>query len=262
MPMAAEDMHMHMPAIPRRHGQATVTPRTRHASRACALYASRARALYASRARALYASRARAQVRWSLRDLFDTLGRLHADRHPSDCGSTLLLNVAGLWQAIYGNLTEPSVYASALQASVGRASRAAASYAPHPACTPSILHLAHAQASHGRSSRQASLELALRANFSQLLYLSTPAVHPINYPHSWRMPRRFHSLNSERVRRVNRITRRVLDEPRFAGRVAFVDVTSLTGLMEEQAASCYDIRHYPPEVWDHLVHMLLSTEDG
>lgn len=106
---------------------------------------------------------------------------------------------------------------------------------------------------------RASLELALESSFAHIFYVTTPVVHPINYPHRWRLPRKWFSMNLERIQLVDRIARSVIAEPRFRGRVGLIDSTSLTTLMEENALGCYDIRHYYTDVMDHVMDLVMTA---
>ena len=137
----------------------------------------------------------------------------------SDCAPQLAMNLAGVWQARSGNLSGGASggYAAALRTAMRRAAG---------------------------------------AGFARIFYLTTVAAHPINYPHSHKMPRLFWTLTSPRTALTNSIARDVLRDFPSA---RIVDLHPLTALMEEAGAGCYDIRHYSAAVNHQLMSLVLAA---
>ena len=99
---------------------------------------------------------------------------------------------------------------------------------------------------------------ALDAGFARVFYLTTVAAHPINYPHSQKMPRAFWRLTSPRTALTNDVARAVLARD-FPSSVRIVDLHPLTALMEEAGSSCYDIRHYDAAVNHQMMSLVLTA---
>jgi hypothetical protein len=114
-----------------------------------------------------------------------------------------VLNVAGMWAARVGNLSDAS-YGAALRVALAK---------------------------------------VLEAGFERVWYLTTAAAHPINFRHSRPIPSKFWGLNAVRATLVSRVARRAIASSEFGARIGIIDIEPLTMLMEEHSERCFDMRH-------------------
>eukprot|EP00300_Choanocystis_sp_HF-7_P004549 c13528_g1_i1.p1 GENE.c13528_g1_i1~~c13528_g1_i1.p1 ORF type:complete len:490 (+),score=66.96 c13528_g1_i1:54-1472(+) len=136
-------------------------------------------------------------------------------------GGVLVINPAGLWQCAYGSL-----------AVWERGIREIATW-------------------------------ATESTFANILWLTTSAVHPKNFftPDSdWyddaHMKKWF--MTEPRVRRLNQVTMKVLEEHPFSLRIQVLDTWQISALREDDPAEVTDMRHYGPATQNQMLRLILS----